>query len=222
MSSTCHDPVGLAAKALGTYFSTAFGKHAYPCLAQHADYIRDRLGGHVQAILVPQRVLDVLGRGGYFNLRNQEVKLLWKFGAECDVKNDPHDPHVRSIPSSLQAPMMTPNVISREDAELEATLEMALNFLRIAGCHKLGRQHVVFIRQGSLGDPNPIQSKLMCRQYQGKFYVNDAVFLMWNKLEPSELRVRRRAAMIGFYMAQEHPDGGLLVRYLIQNGKHME
>jgi hypothetical protein len=84
MASPIYDPVGICAKALATRFAQEFGPLAVPCLGEHLEWYKDRMG-HRVPVVVPQRVLDVLRRGGYFNLQ-RETMDLWFTEAAARVR----------------------------------------------------------------------------------------------------------------------------------------
>ena len=75
MSNRKYDPVGISCKALATRFSIMYGRHGFPILACDERYVRERLGPHRNPIIVSQRALDVLRRGGLFDIATTEDKL---------------------------------------------------------------------------------------------------------------------------------------------------
>jgi hypothetical protein len=75
MASPVYDPVGICAKALATRFGVEFGKLAVPCLSTEVEWYKDRFS-HKHPVVVPQRVLNVLRRGGYFDLQ-RETAQVW-------------------------------------------------------------------------------------------------------------------------------------------------
>merc|ERR1712014_30416 len=74
MSSSKCDPVGISAKALATKFEFEYGKDGYPCLAHEMDWVKDRLPGRVP-VAVPQRLIDILRRGGYFDVKRTSEEV---------------------------------------------------------------------------------------------------------------------------------------------------
>lgn len=85
MSSSKYDPVGICAKALATRFASEFGKSAFPCLEHEVPWVRSRLG-HKTPVVVPQRLLNVLRRGGYFDV-SRTTQDSW-FSAEPVAKDE--------------------------------------------------------------------------------------------------------------------------------------
>jgi hypothetical protein len=75
MASPLYDPVGICAKALATRFAQEFGKSAVPCLAHEVEWYKNRMG-HKTPVVVPQRVINVLRRGGYFDLQ-RDTNEVW-------------------------------------------------------------------------------------------------------------------------------------------------
>ena len=75
MSNRKYDPVGISCKALATRFSIMYGKQGFPTLACDERYVREKLGPHRNPIIVSQRALDVLRRGGLFDIATTEDKL---------------------------------------------------------------------------------------------------------------------------------------------------
>lgn len=75
LSSPKYDPVGIAAKALATRFQMEFGKAAFPCLEHEVDWVKEQLPGRFPKV-VPLRLLSVLRRGGYFDVK-RTVNEVW-------------------------------------------------------------------------------------------------------------------------------------------------
>jgi hypothetical protein len=74
MASPVYDPVGICAKALATRFAIEFGTLTVPCLSDQVEWYKDRFS-HKFPVVVPQRVLNVLRRGGYFDLQRETMQV---------------------------------------------------------------------------------------------------------------------------------------------------
>lgn len=73
--SKIFDPVGIAGKAIVTQFKKMFGGKAFPCRIVEEKYVKERLADRI-VIPTPQRFLEVLHRGGYRSLWEEEVFLF--------------------------------------------------------------------------------------------------------------------------------------------------
>jgi len=211
-SSEC-DPVGISAKALATKFQNEYGPEGYPCLTQEMDWVKDRLPGRVP-VAVPQRLIDILRRGGFF-----------------DVKRTSDD-----IWFSESRP-------AKEGTDEAAMVKRTCKLLVEAECNDVQPSSIVF---GKIGIYDPVQKKGLVRHNQllRQYCVNQAFPSMdvaqlrageamdvddddeeedaaaAVKEEPEESkrnRIEALAAILGMYIAREHPDGNVLMRYVIRH-----
>mmetsp|Transcript_43342 Transcript_43342/g.80597 ORF Transcript_43342/g.80597 Transcript_43342/m.80597 type:complete len:538 (-) Transcript_43342:176-1789(-) len=97
LSSPAHgDPVGILAKALATRFAQAFpGENSYPCVASDMESVVKKIG-HKQGselVPIPKRLMDVLKRGGYLDLKRSDVvKWFQKCNCYRASANSKHHP----------------------------------------------------------------------------------------------------------------------------------
>lgn len=197
MQSKKYDPVGISAKALATRFATEFGKNAFPCLTHEVDSVKDQLPGR-KPVVVPQRVLNVLRRGGYFSVKMTSNELWF----------------AESRPA-------------KEGTEKEI-VDAAIKFLEEAGCEDVKATHIVFSPGIDIDDI--LKSKAACRfnetlrqyHFSEKFLTADISALANGdamKTDGEESDLKTRAFIMGMYIAQQNPDGSVLVRYLLRNLK---
>jgi len=191
LSSTKYDPVGIAAKALATRFAMEFGPNAFPSLAHETEWIRQTLPDR-EPIVVPQRLINVLRRGGYFDTQ-KTADLLWfeqgrpmKEGIETDV------------------------------------VKTAVQFLELSGCHDVDLENVVFVSAPVAS--NVITQHSVCRWNPGteQFFVHQDFittpvdeFIGEKMTETDSTRIK--GYLLGMYIAQAHPFGKVLARYLVRN-----
>uniref|UniRef100_A0A7S4IHF2 Uncharacterized protein n=1 Tax=Odontella aurita TaxID=265563 RepID=A0A7S4IHF2_9STRA len=242
MSSAFFDPVGISAKALATRFSRQFGREAYPCLPCDVPYVKGRIGPHRVPSAVPQRLLDVFRRGGYFDLRKTEEDA-W-FGKGMGGRGGGAYGAGHAADPALASRILNGAVSFVQRAETLTAVTSGKGPL-------VTFENVLFVRRESLipppssssqsqsspsnSSPSSFSNEYMCRYNgdgDGKFYVNDMIFTMpltsgasgvnaagiMNGSGAEEANLLRRAYMLGMYLAQRHPDPGLLVRYAL-NGK---
>ena len=84
------DIVGIGAKALATKFQELYpGDDKYPCVVEDLPFVLGRIGAHRRddLVAVPRRVMDVLKRGGYLDLKRKDVRLWYK-KASCYNADD--------------------------------------------------------------------------------------------------------------------------------------
>ena len=197
MQSKKYDPVGISAKALATRFANEFGKHAFPCLTHEVDWVKDLLPGR-KPVVVPQRLLNILRRGGYFSVK-MTFNELW---------------FAESRPA-------------KEGTEKEI-VDAAVKNLEDAGCTDVKAAHIVFSPGNEVEDI--VKSKAVCRynetlrqyHFHEKFAGADIPSKVNGEAAKSAENggdVKTKAFAMGMYIAQEHPDGNVLVRYLIRNQK---
>ena len=75
------DIVGIGAKALATKFQERYpGEKKYPCVLEDLPFVLSKIGSHRSDDLVPvpRRVMDVLKRGGYLDLKRTDVGLWYQ------------------------------------------------------------------------------------------------------------------------------------------------
>lgn len=197
MQSKKFDPVGISAKALATRFATEFGKNAFPCLTHEVDSVKEQLPGR-KPVVVPQRVLNVLRRGGYFSVKMTSNELWF----------------AESRPP-------------KEGKEKEV-VDAAIKLLEEAGCTEVKKAHIVFSPGIDLEDI--VKSKAVCRfnetlrqyHFHEEFLTSDLSALTNGeamKTDGDMSDVQARGSVMGMYIAQQHPDGSVLVRYLLRSQK---
>jgi len=202
-SSTC-DPVGISAKALATKFQNEYGKEGYPCLTHEMDWVKDRLPGRVP-VAVPQRVIDILRRGGFFDIKRTSDEVWF----------------TESRPAA-------------ESTDEEALVKRTCELLVEAKCNDVKPSSIVF---GKLAIDDAQQKKGLVRinRLLRQYHVNEAFLTMdlqqlrsgddmdeeEDKKEESEeaksKRIEALALMLGMHIAREHPDGDVLMRYMLQH-----
>ena len=191
LSSPTYDPVGIAAKALATRFAMEFGPNAFPSLAHEVKWIRTTLPDR-EPIVVPQRLINVLRRGGYFDCQ-RTADILW-FG------------HSRSINPGMETDVV----------------KCAVQFLEEAGCHDVDTDNVVFVSVPVAR--NVVSSNAVCRwnpETEQFFVHQDFITLPVDEFHGEKMMetnpTRIKGYLLGVYIAQAHPFGKVLARYLVRN-----
>jgi len=204
MASSKCDPVGISAKALATKFQNEYGAVGYPCLTHEMNWVKDRLPGRIP-VVVPQRVIDILRRGGFFDIKRTSEEVWFS----------------ESRP---------PTESTDEDALVERTVELLVE----AKCNDVLASSIVF---GSIDIPNPIQKKGLVRinRLLRQYHVNTAFLTMdlqhiqagddmdedntakEESDETKKKRIEALALILGMHIAREHPDGNVLMRYMLQH-----
>jgi len=199
MQSSTYDPVGISAKALATRFSKEYCEEGFPCLAHEIDWVKDRLPGRVP-VVVPLRVINVLRRGGYFDTKRTSDEVWFsqsrpaKFGEESEV------------------------------------VEKAVELLKAAGCNDITPNMIVFFNGVGISDPVKKKGLVRFNQSLRQYHVNQ-YFSTMNVMdlmpdpkddEPAQKKqkidsVAAKGYLLGFHVAQEHPDGSVLIRYLLKH-----
>lgn len=199
MQSTKFDPVGISAKALATKFKMEYTDAGFPCLAHEIDWVKDRLPGRVP-VAVPQRVINVLRRGGYFDTKRTSDEVWFS----------------ESRPAKAGT------------AE-EEVVAKAVEMLKAAGCSDVSPNVIVFFSGDGILDP--VQKKGLVRFNRSlrQYHVNeyfmqmDLVELQGEHMstddEETNLNIPALAYLLGMHIAQEHPDGSILLRYLLKYRK---
>jgi hypothetical protein len=200
MQSIKYDPVGISAKALATRFAKEYCEEGFPCLAHEIDWVKDRLPGRVP-VVVPLRVINILRRGGYFDTKRTSDEVWFS----------------QSRPA--------------KEGEETAVVQKAVELLKEAGCNDVAPTTIVFF--SGEGITEPVQKKGLVRfnRYLRQYHVNehfstinlvDIVDGSQGEDEPQAKRLKNddvaaRGYLLGFHVAQEHPDGAVLIRYLLKH-----
>lgn len=191
LASTKYDPVGIAAKALATRFAVEFGSNSFPSLAHETEWVRQMLPDR-EPMIVPQRLINILRRGGFFDAQ-RTADTLW-FGES--------------------RPM-------REGLETEV-VKVAVQFLEAAGCQDVDSENIVFV-SSPVAD-NVISQHAVCRwnSVTEQFFVHQDFmaspvdeFIGERMTETDSTRIK--GYLLGMYIAQAHPFGKVLARYLVRN-----
>ena len=196
MRSVTYDPVGISAKALATRFKTEYGDEGFPCLAHEIDWVKDRLPGRVP-IAVSQRVINVLRRGGYFDTKRTSDEVWFS----------------ESRPA-------------REGTAEQQLVLQAIDLLQQAGCTDVTPNSIVFFSGGGITDP--VQKKGLVRFNRAlrQYHINEH-FLQLDLVElqgdmsldeeERQLDIPALAYLLGVQIAKEHPDGSILLRFLLKH-----
>jgi hypothetical protein len=197
MQSTKYDPVGISAKALATRFKMEYGEEGFPCLAHEIDWVKDRLPGRVP-VAVSQRVINVLRRGGFFDAKRTSDEVWFS----------------ESRPA-------------KDGTTEEEVVNTAVDLLKKAGCSDVTPNVIVFF--SGEGITSPVQKKGLVRFNRSlrQYHVNeyflhmDLVELQGESMstdeEETKMDVPALAFLLGLHIAQEHPDGSVLLRYLLKH-----
>jgi hypothetical protein len=201
MQSTKYDPVGISAKALATRFKMEYGDDGFPCLAHEIDWVKDRLPGRVP-VPVPPRVINVLRRGGYFDTKRTSDEVWFS----------------ESRPA-------------KEGSLEEDLTKQTVELLKEANCVDVLPNTIVFF--SGKGISNPVQKKGLVRfnRSMRQYHVNeyflsmDLIHIQGDKMSTDDdddedhANIPARAFLLGLHIAQEHPDGSVLIRYLLKHRK---
>lgn len=204
MSSTEYDPVGISAKALATRFIYEYGEEGFPCLSHEMDWVKDRLPGRVP-VVVPQRAINIFRRGGFFDTKRTSDEVWF----------------AESRPA-------------KEGSQEEALVQRAVSLLQEAGCSDVTPNVIVFF--SGAGISQPVQKKGLVRFNRSlrQYHVNQ-YFLEMDLVDveggmsmdedgngdmtTSKTDIEALAFLLGLHIAQEHPDGNMLIRYLLKHRK---
>jgi hypothetical protein len=199
MQSTEYDPVGISAKALATRFKMEYGKEGFPCLAHEIDWVKDRLPGRVP-VAVPQRVINVLRRGGYFDAKRSSDEVWFS----------------ESRPAE-------------EGTNEVQVVKQCVELLKEANCSDVHPYTIVFFSGKGVTDPVRKKGLVRFNRTMRQYHVNeyfltmDLVELQGEKMstdeEEEDADIPARAFLLGLHIAQEHPDGSVLIRYLLTHRK---
>jgi hypothetical protein len=196
MHSTTYDPVGISAKALATRFKMEFGEDGFPCLAHEIEWVKDRLPGRTP-VAVPPRVINVLRRGGYFDAKRTSDEV-W-FAESRPPRKGTTEPKL---------------------------VKRAIKLLEDSGCSDVKAGHVVFFSGKGISKPVRLKGLVRFNRPMRQYHVNeyfstmDLVQIQTNEeFTMDEDMSEARAFLLGLHIAQEHPDGNVLIRYLLRNYK---
>ena len=202
-----YDPVGISAKAVATRFKLQYGEEGFPCLTHEIEWVKDRLPGRVP-VPVPQRLINVLRRGGYFDTKRTSDEV-W-FGV--------------------------PTRKAKEGTPEEALVQATVDLLQKANCTDVSTNSIVFnSTNNTKASYNPVQKKGLVRfnratrQYHvhAKFLTMDLEQFQGKDTKMTTddddteegvvNNIPARAFLLGTHLAQEHPDGSVLLRYLLRH-----
>jgi len=224
MSSSKCDPVGISAKALATQFQYEYGLKGYPCLAHEMDWVKDRLPGRVP-VVVSQRLIDVLRRGGYFDVKRTSEEI-W-FGATYRP--------------------------AKEGTDEELLVTHTCKLLLEAKCTDVQPSSIVFGKI-AIDDPVQKKGLVRINRLLRQYHVNEAFLTLdlneiragdsmitdndgnekpaaavaaaeggddgnADESKQKEKSAKELAFLLGLHIAREHPDGNVLIRYMLQHGK---
>ena len=215
-SSTQYDPVGIVAKALGTKFAQEFGREAFPCTPEEVPVVHEFLG-HRKAVVVPQRVIDVVRRGGYFHWK-RTMDEMW---FTENVRTSESEYEKQLVNEAIQYLQQAMSALSRENNNNnnnnqdtnggDTAATQANGLATVSANHVLWLTHVDVTSGGQLVDPDPIRNRNMCRYHEAmkQFYVNDALLAM-------DSAKHNNGRYLGWILAQAHPNRAVADSY-IQN-----
>ena len=195
-----YDRVGIAAKALATRFAFEFGKTAFPCLSHETEWVQHSLPDR-EPIIVPQRLINILRRGGYFDVQ-KTVDLLW----------------------------FTESRPIQDEYEMEI-VNIAVQYLEEAGCTDVDSENVVLISSPVAENVIAKDVVCRWDPTSEQFYVHEDFFKSSiNDLIGSNIITaadetanttpqRIKGYLLGMYIAKAHPVGygKVLARYLLRN-----
>jgi hypothetical protein len=186
-----YDRVGIAAKALATRFALEFGKDAFPCLAHETEWVKRSLPDR-EPVVVPQRLINILRRGGYFDTQ-KTMDLLWF--AESRPVNEGYETDVVSI---------------------------AVHFLEEAGCTNVDLENIVIVSTPVADNVIAKDAVCRWDPNTEQFFVHEDFlkastneFMDTSDTPPDRIK----GFLLGMYIAKAHPVGfgKLLARYLVRN-----
>jgi hypothetical protein len=186
-----YDVVGIAAKALATRFAIEFGKNAFPCLSHEVEWVGKMLPDRA-SIVVPQRLINILRRGGYFDTK-KTFDLLW-FG--------------ESRPA-------------QEGEEFEV-LKIAVECLENAGCCDVDMENVVFTSSPVAENVLSKDAVCRYNSDTEQFFVHHDFFKtvgndVLGQCSQDANNAKLKGYFLGFYIAKAHPMGKLLPKYVLCN-----
>ena len=203
MSSARYDPVGISPKALSTRFSMVYGNDAFPCLAHEMEWIKSIFPDR-KPVAVPQRLIPILRRGGYFTAQQCYDELWFSESRPPRVGNE------------------------------RAIVDVALQRLEQAGCaDEIALEQIAIVNKPPVVSISCIAQKTVCRfsEKEQMFCVHEMFFndpavveeyLPEANSSPAgplngEQDALVRGYLLGMYMAKEHSNGRVLARYILRN-----
>lgn len=193
LAAPSYDRVGVAAKALGTRFTVEFGRLAFPCLDHEVEWVRSALPGR-KPVVVPERLIKLLRRGGHFDVQRTVDELMW---------------FANSRPP-------------KHGEEMEVVLA-AVDYLMRAGCDDVTHDMIKFVASPEVNDPVAEKGVCRFSRLKEQFCVQERFMSQrLNELggfltvEMNGLQ-ETRAYLLGLYIAMEHPDGNVLARYILKS-----
>lgn len=192
LSTAAYDPVGIAAKALQTCFKKNFGENSFPCLPHETEWVRSVLPG-LEPVEVPQRVLNILRRGGFFD--TQKTADQYWFGDE------------RSVVEGFETEVVN----------------TAVQFLETAGCTDVGTDEIIIVSppksaSNVIGSDLVCRYNVGTQQfYVQEHFMTTPVEELYGDASDRSDPVRIKGYLLGMYIAKAHPFGKILARYVIRN-----
>ena len=198
-----YDRVGIAAKALATRFAIEFGKMAFPCLGHETEWVKHTLPNR-EPIVVPQRLINILRRGGYFDVQ-KTADLLW----------------------------FTESRPIQDDHEMEI-VNIAVQYLELAGCADVDAENIVLVSSPVADNVIAKDAVCRWDATSEQFYVHEDFFkscindligsgninIITEDVGTSNTTPQKiKGYLLGMYIAKAHPVGygKVLARYLIRN-----
>lgn len=188
-----YDRVGIAAKALATRFAFEFGKLAFPCLAHETEWVKSALPDR-EPVVVPQRLISILRRGGYFDTQ-KTADIVW----------------------------FTDSRPARDGFESEV-VATAVRYLEEAGCTDVDTENVVFVEAPVADNAIARDAVCRWNTDTEQFYVHSGFmtapvdeYIGVDTEKMEETRIK--GYLLGMYIAKAHPAGfgKVLARYLLRN-----
>eukprot|EP00536_Pseudo-nitzschia_multiseries_P014191 jgi/Psemu1/262025/estExt_Genewise1Plus.C_6660020 len=210
MASARCDPVGISAKALATKFQNEYGFEGYPCLAHELEWVKDRLPGRVP-VAVPQRLIDVLRRGGFFDVKRTSEEVWFSESRPATPGTD-EETLVQRTCALLEDAGCT-DVKPSSIVFGAIPIDDPVRKKALVRLHRLLRQYHVHEDFLAL-DPSEL-----ARGESGMVEDDDDAKPEAAPTQDSkEQRIDALALVLGMHIAREHPDGTVGMRYML---KHM-
>lgn len=192
LASPRYDRVGIAAKALATRFAVEFGRNAFPCLAHETEWVERALPDR-EVVVVPQRLINVLRRGGYFDVQ-KTADLLW----------------------------FTESRRAREGLEADI-VAAAVYYLEASGCTDVDSENIVIISAPVADNVFSKDAVCRWDPNSEQFFVHQdfmttPVDEVYANLDDTNSR-RIKGYILGMYIAKAHPVGfgKVFARYVARN-----
>jgi len=195
MQSSVYDPVGISAKALATHFNLNYGDEGFPCLFHEIDWVKDRLPGR-QPVVVPQRVINVLRRGGYFDTKRTSDEVWFSKSRPAEKGTDEED-----------------------------IIQKAIELLNEAGCRDITPSMVVVFSGNGVEYPVQKRGLVRFNRASRQYHVNvfffslDVAELQDDMSTDGEGETDKStlAYLLGLHIAGEHPDGSHFLSYVLKH-----